>query len=206
MGDETMTTAPSDTFTAELSTLIPRARAFAYCLCHNAAEADDVVQESLVRALRARESYTPGTNMRAWLFMIIRNHYFTSRRQAWRQSAMAPEETDLRGAQASAADSTLELDEVRRALARLPEGLRSALVLVGAGGMAYDEAAEILQVEIGTIKSRVSRARGQLARIMAEGTPFDGQRPTTAMSSIVEQFERLRGSHRGLGQAATNSL
>ncbi len=141
-------------------------RAFAWSLSHDAAEADDLVQETLLKAWRARDRFQDGTNLRAWLFTILRNTYYTSLIR--RRREVPDEEGQWAATLVSPAnqDWTVSVEELRQALLRLPPTYREALVLVGGAGMTYQEAAEICDCAVGTIKSRVNRARARLLTLM----------------------------------------
>jgi RNA polymerase sigma-70 factor (ECF subfamily) len=179
-------------FKSELIALIPHMRAFARSLCSSAAEAEDLAQEALLKAWNARESYAIGTNMKAWTFMILRNQFYSEKRRAWRSTQLDPDTAERTLVTVDDPSAGLQLDEVRRAMAVLPEDQREALILIGAGGFSYEEVSEICGCAIGTIKSRVSRARDRLALILAEGShPADGQRPSEAMAAILGQLEEL---------------
>lgn len=145
---------------------VPRLRAFAVSLCGNVDRADDLVQETLVRALANIDSFRPGTNLPAWLFTILRNNF----RSEYRKRRREVEDVDGRHTEdlRSQPDQIgrVELSELRAALAKLPPDQREVLLLVGASGFSYEEAAEICGCAVGTIKSRLSRARTQLASIM----------------------------------------
>jgi RNA polymerase sigma-70 factor (ECF subfamily) len=146
---------------------VPSLRAFAISLCGNVDRADDLVQETLLRAWANIHSFEPGTNMSAWLFTILRNLFRSEYRKRRREVPdgdgtyadtlkTQPEQT-----------SRVEFEEFRVALNKLPTDQREALVLVGASGFSYEEAAEICGCAVGTIKSRVNRARTRLAELMA---------------------------------------
>jgi RNA polymerase sigma-70 factor, ECF subfamily len=150
---------------------VPSLRAFAISLCGNVDRADDLVQETLLRALANIDSFQPGTNMSAWLFTILRNHF----RSEYRKRRREVEDSDGRYAETlkSQPDQLghVEFNEFRAALGQLPADQREALVLVGASGFSYEEAAHICACAVGTIKSRVNRARTRLAELMSiEGT------------------------------------
>ena len=189
----TATTIPADKdFMGELTALIPHPRAFAHSLCRNAVEADDLAQDALLRAWNNRASYQPGTNMKAWTFMILRNQFYSDKRRSWRSTQLDPETAERTLVAVSNPMATLELDEVRRALAMLPDDQREALILIGAGGLSYEEVADICGSAIGTIKSRVSRARDRLALILAEGSyDQDEILPSSAMSTLMNTLDRL---------------
>jgi RNA polymerase sigma-70 factor (ECF subfamily) len=146
---------------------VPGLRAFAISLCGNVDRADDLVQEALLRALANIHSFQPGTNMSAWLFTILRNHF----RSEYRKRRREVEDSDGHYAESLTSHpeqhGQLELSEFRTALAKLPEEQREALILVGASGFSYEEAAEICGCAIGTVKSRVNRARTRLADLMS---------------------------------------
>jgi len=183
-----------DDFKTELTGLIPSMRAFARSLCRNPAEADDLAQDALLKAWGHRGSYTEGTNMKAWVFMILRNQFYSEKRRSWRRQDLDPEVAERTLIAVTNPDGGLALDEVRRALLMLPEDQREALVLIGAGGLSYEEAAEITGAAVGTVKSRVSRARDRLARILEDGAyEADGIAPHKAMGMILAQMDKLSG-------------
>ena len=192
---EAQTTQQDRAFERELVQHIPHMRAFARSLCGDPTAADDLAQDAVAKAWSARASFTMGTNMKAWLFMILRNQFYSDKRRSWRSSSLDPEvaaETLVATDDPSAA---LELDEVRRALAMLPEEQREPLILIGAAGLSYEEVSEIMGVAIGTIKSRVSRARDRIALILAEGVvQTDGRAPHSAMADICAQIDSYRAA------------
>jgi len=182
-----------EVFKAELTGLIPQMRAFARSLCRDAVAADDLAQDALLKAWNNRASYQPGTNMKAWTFMILRNQFYSDKRRSWRSSQLDPEVAERTLEAASNPIASLELDEVRRALACLPDDQREALILIGAGGLSYEEVSEICGCAIGTIKSRVSRARDRLAAIIESGDyGQDDVMPSNAMATIIAQLDGLR--------------
>ncbi len=145
---------------------VPSLRAFAISLCGNIDRADDLVQETLLRALANIDSFQPGTNMSAWLFTILRNHF----RSEYRKRRREVEDSDGHYAETLKSHpdqiGQVEFTEFLEALAQLPPDQREALVLVGASGFSYEEAANICGCAVGTIKSRVNRARTRLAELM----------------------------------------
>ncbi|MEJ0096983.1 MAG: sigma-70 family RNA polymerase sigma factor [Bauldia sp.] len=145
---------------------VPRLRAFAMSLSGNVDRADDLVQETLVRALANIDSFQPGTNLTAWLFTILRNHF----RSEYRKRRREVEDVDGRHTESLKSQPAqmghVELAEFRAALDKLPPDQRETLVLVGASGFSYEEAAEICGCAVGTIKSRLNRARTRLAELM----------------------------------------
>lgn len=168
------TRADEESFRDEFVALLPSMRAFARSLCRNRAEADDLAQTAMMNAWRARRSYMPGTNLRAWLYTILRNQYISERRRAatWRTDTSV-DDVVLPSPQNQ--EATVEMSDVQQALAKLPEEQREALILVGAGGFAYHEAAALCGCAVGTIKSRVARARRALASILGEERPPNGE-------------------------------
>lgn len=145
---------------------IPSLRAFAFSLCGNAARADDLVQETMVKAWANFGSFQEGTNLRAWLFTILRNEFYSQMRKKGREVEDADGQIADRQPALGNQESHLELQNLKSALAKLPEDQREAIILVGASGLAYDEAADICGVPVGTMKSRVSRARKALSEMM----------------------------------------
>ncbi len=179
-------------FKAELTALIPHMRAFARSLCRDRTQADDLAQEALLKAWNSRASYQMGTNLKAWVFMILRNQFYSEKRRSWRSEQLDPAVAERTLVSNSNPTSALELDEVRRALAMLPDEQREALILIGVAGLPYEEAAMICDCAEGTIKSRVSRGRAQLAHILAEGAgPMDDILPSSAMASMFAEASAL---------------
>ena len=179
-------------FKRELVGLIPHLRAFARTLCGDPAAADDLAQDAMMKAWDARTSFQPGTNMKAWTFMILRNQFYSEKRRSWRQSQLDQEAAERTLVAADDPAAPIALDELRQALSSLPDEQREALILVGAGGFAYEEAAEICQCAVGTVKSRVSRARKALqATLERGGYARDGRAAGDAMRSILADADRL---------------
>ncbi|HZZ67363.1 MAG TPA: sigma-70 family RNA polymerase sigma factor [Phenylobacterium sp.] len=150
----------------EVVALIPALRAFAWSLSHNGSDADDLVQDTLIKAWTNREKFEPGTNLRAWLFTILRNTYYTAVLR--RRREVRDETGEYAGALKSppTQDWSVAMHALQAALLKLPDEHREALILVGAAGLSYEEAAEICGCALGTIKSRVNRARARLLKIM----------------------------------------
>lgn len=144
----------------------PRLRAFALSLSGRPDRADDLVQETLLKSWANRSSFTPGTNLRAWLYTILRNEFYSQHRKRRREvedgdGAYAATLSVLPGQ-----DVALQLKDMQKALMELPVDQREALLLVSAADLSYEDAAAIAAVAVGTIKSRVSRARTKLAEIL----------------------------------------
>ncbi len=141
-------------------------RAFAVSLCGDKERADDLVQETLFKAWNHLDSFKEGTNLKAWLFTILRNTYFSERRKRRREVEDADGTYAARLATQPAQHGHMDMQDFRAALVKLPDDQREALVLVGAAGFSYEEAAEISGCAVGTIKSRVNRARNRLAGML----------------------------------------
>ncbi len=173
-GDRRASQASPDPATVEwrdaVIALLPQLRAFAWSLSRNAADADDLVQDTLIKAWTHKDKFEDkveaGANLRAWLFTILRNTYYTAVLKRRREVA---DEDGKHAARLSAAPTqewSVAMKAMQAALQRLPPEHREALILVGAAGLTYEEAAEICGCALGTIKSRVNRARARLLRIM----------------------------------------
>lgn len=141
-------------------------RAFAMSLTRDVSRADDLVQETVVKAWSNLHRYQPGTNMRAWLFTILRNSFYSECRKARRESTHMFDEERETVAQKPDHDGRLALADFRKMFERLPADQREALILVGALGFSYEEAAQTCQCAVGTIKSRASRGRARLVELM----------------------------------------
>lgn len=186
-------------FKRELAQVIPHLRAFGRSLSGNRDLADDLVQETLLKAWGARQRFQAGTNMRAWTFIILRNIFLSQMRRA-RFRGEWDELTASRVLAAPASqDKHIELADMQRALLQLPESQREALILVGAGGFSYEEAADICACAVGTIKSRVARGRVALETLLENGSlgprrehQGDGT-GRTALQQILGEVDDLAG-------------
>jgi RNA polymerase sigma-70 factor, ECF subfamily len=150
----------------QLVAVVPNLRAFARSLCGNTHQADDLVQETLVKAWKNQASFAEGSNLKAWLFTILRNTFLSERRK---RKYEVGDEDGLFAAQLSvhgAQSGHMDMIDFEKAFSKLPEDQREALVLIGAEGFSYDEAALMCGCAVGTIKSRVNRARGKLCELM----------------------------------------
>ena len=168
----------------ELLSAIPSLRAFAISLCSDRDRADDLVQDTLVRAWSKMDQFKPGTNLNAWLFTILRNCFYSEQRKRVRE---------VEDADGSYADSLctipdqearLDLEDFRQALMKLAPDQREALLLVGAEGFSYEEAAAICNVAMGTIKSRVNRARARLAELLGLDSENDFSTDRIIMAAL----------------------
>ena len=158
-------------FAQLLEAQIPRLRRYARALTRDATRADDLVQSCLVRALAKRHLWQPGTDLRAWLFTILHNQHVNDTRCALREGARIAGKADLSiPAVVPNALASLQLRDLERAIAVLPEGQRQTVLLVGLEGMRYEEVAGILGVPVGTVRSRLSRGRHMLRKMMEGGS------------------------------------
>lgn len=173
MPDVTTETASAEEFCFRDSVveLLPQLRAFARALTGNRDRADDLVHETIVRALNAERQFQPGTNLRAWLFTILRNQHISIIRRRRAEVTPLDDLPDSAVATPAAQLSNVEFKQVARVLADMPIAFREALVLVGGAGLSYEEAAAVCGCAVGTIKSRVSRARRDLHRQMGAAKP-----------------------------------
>jgi RNA polymerase sigma-70 factor (ECF subfamily) len=166
----------------EMITHLPALRAFAMSLTRNPSSADDLVQDTIEKAWKNIKSFTPGTNLRAWLFTIQRNAFYSGRRKVKREVA------DVDGILAGTLavkpdhDGRLALNDFRHAFEQLPVEQREALILVGGSGFAYEEAAAMCGVAVGTIKSRANRGRKRLAELLHLG---EGEDPTISDPNTI---------------------
>ncbi|MCF4099190.1 RNA polymerase sigma factor [Maritalea mediterranea] len=153
-------------FKRELLKCLPGLRGFAISLIGNHDRSDDLVQDTIVKAWANKTKFEPGTNMKAWLFTILRNEFYSQMRKKGREVQDTDGAfTDSLSTHAAQLGS-MDLHDFKKALSKLPDDQREAIVLVGASGLSYEEAAEICGCAIGTIKSRVNRAREKLREIL----------------------------------------
>jgi RNA polymerase sigma-70 factor, ECF subfamily len=154
-------------FNSLIDEQIPRLRRYARALTRDPGRADDLVQDTLLRALAKQHLWQPDTNLRAWLFTLMHNQYVNDVRRSAREGQTVEIDTMSNGL-AATTDPTAsrQLHELRRALAQLPDEQREAILLVGLEGLSYAETAAILAVPVGTVRSRLSRGRDNLRRLM----------------------------------------
>jgi len=169
-------------FREDLVASIPMLRGFARSLSGNRDRADDLVQETLAKAIANRDKYRIGTNLHAWLVTILRNQYYSEGRRRWREVSDAEGTHAARLTERPRHDSHLEMREFLGALQVLPVDQREALILVGASGLSYEEAAEVLNTRVGTVKSRVSRARSRLEALLNGGEGFSRDEASVSLS------------------------
>jgi len=187
----------TDDVTDDMVALVPQLHSFARSLTRDGVRADDLVQEALTRAFTHINRFTPGTNLKAWLFTIVRNeHYSQLRRRKFEVHGI---DTDLLPEPSVPPDhdGKLELRDLNRALSALSPGQRTALILVSASGFSYEEAATICGCAVGTIKSRVARAREMLIQMLEGYLPVATRESAAPVSrkifhSSMQTAPRLR--------------
>lgn len=179
-------------FKRELTEVVPHLRAFARGLCGRPDMADDLVQETMLKAWAAQDRFEPGTSMRAWTFVILRNAYLTDmRRNRFRGEYDEGVAERILTAPAGQ-EEPIHLSDMHRALLTLPAERREALLLVGAGGFSYEDAAQICGCAVGTIKSRVGRARATLTSMLEDGDiPRRSVDDDTAHRAILEELDEV---------------
>lgn len=172
----------------EIVTHLPSLRAFALSLTRNSSSADDLVQDTILKAWSNFDKFKEGTNLRAWLFTILRNSYYTTRRKAKREVADIDGEMAAKLSERPMHDGRLALLDFAEAFAQLPDEQREVLLLVGASGFSYEEAAEMCGCAIGTIKSRANRGRQRLAELLQLE---DGEAPVIADATNASVLDSL---------------
>ncbi|MFZ1415729.1 MAG: sigma-70 family RNA polymerase sigma factor [Defluviicoccus sp.] len=207
--DGVNTNPPSDAFVAELTRCLPHMRSFARFLCRGNDLADDLVQDAVVRALVAAHQFQPGTNFKAWIFTIMHNQTISNYRRK-RPVVTSTEVVEPASCQIAPNQiDALILRDLDRAIRRIPAAQRNALILVVVHGLSYDDAARVCHCAVGTIKSRVGRARAALHEMLLgqheAATPRADQRPALNASSNLgfdgqdeHPASRIPGSKRSL--------
>jgi RNA polymerase sigma-70 factor (ECF subfamily) len=187
------------TFQSDLIALVPFLRAFARTLCHGREFADDLAQNALAKAWAGQDRFEQGTNLKAWLFTILRNEFYSRGRRSWRQVHWDTDKAERIPTIADAQSWSSELNDTARSLRDLPDQQREALILIGAGGFSYEEAAKICGVPVGTMKSRVARGRTSLMDALEGDAPRERHVLNgTASEDILAQLSALTpaGAHR----------
>jgi RNA polymerase sigma-70 factor, ECF subfamily len=169
----------------DLLDCVPHLRAFAWFLARNRERADDLVQDTIVRALGAAQQFRVGTNLKGWMFTILRNLHYNEVRKNRVQTQSLDDPLAYEPAVLPSQVASLEFGDFRRAFWQLADDRREALILIGASGLSYEEAAKVCDCPKGTIKSRVSRARRELLQILEDGLLADRRRDSPAMAGYV---------------------
>ena len=195
------TERPMSDFSRLLDVEIPRLRRYARALTRDMSRADDLVQSCLTRAVAKQHLWQPGTDLRAWLFTILHNQHVNDVRRSVREGVnVAVEEMAPVLTVSSNAIASLELRDLEAAIAKLPQEQRQVILLVGLEGMRYEEVALILGVPVGTVRSRLSRGRDQLRRLMDMGQDENAAGPappSTAAAALAAR--RAAAAHRPVG-------
>lgn len=179
-------------FKRELTGVVPHLRAFARGLCGRPDMADDLVQETMLKAWAAQDRFEPGTSMRAWTFVILRNVYLTDMRRNRFRGEYDEGVAERTLTAPAGQEEPIHLSDLHRALLTLPAERREALLLVGAGGFSYEEAAQICGCAVGTIKSRVGRARASLSEMLTSGNiPRRSSDDAVAHRAILQELDQV---------------
>lgn len=193
--DKPRSSLPDAEFKLALTEVVPHLRAYARSLTGNRDFSDDLVQEALLKAWAARQRFEAGTNMRAWTFIILRNIFLSQMRRNKFVGEWDELSSDRALSVSGQQDDQIHLADVQRGLKALPAAQREALILVGAGGFSYEEAAQICDVAIGTIKSRVARARTALEKLLnssdKDSLADNGERGANPLSELMDELDTL---------------
>lgn len=182
------------TFQDLLLASLPRLRAYAILLTKDRTRADDLLQESVLRALCAKHQFQLGTNFNAWIHRILHNQFISFLRQQRRPMTTLDDVSESYLSQPAGQDDKILTQEVVRALGRLPEGQREALILISSSGMSYDEAASVLGCSVGTVKSRVWRARRQMEKLILDNDE-DNTGKTSSSPRIINRISDMLDAH-----------
>jgi len=158
-----------DAFTDEMTASLPALRSFARSLCRQSDMAEDLVQETMVRAWSSRHTFLPGSNFRPWLFTILRNQFYNAVRKRNRLVTWEPEAAERLLVQEPEQEARIHLEDVEGALSQLPRSQREMLLLIAGAGMTYEEAALAADCKLGTVKSRINRGRAAIRAIIDGG-------------------------------------
>lgn len=178
-------------FERELIALIPDVRKFSRRLCNRRAIAEDMAQQALMKAWRAQDQFEVGTNLKAWLFTILRNEVYSHGRRAWREAHWDPQSAERDPAPPDEQDWAVALSDTTRALQQLPESQRDAIMMVRVGGHTYQEVATLSGQSIGTVKSRVSRGCDALLGILDGDKPLPACRRSRTMDASEHLLAQL---------------
>jgi RNA polymerase sigma factor (sigma-70 family) len=181
-------------FRDEMMRVVPHLRAFARGLCGRADFADDLVQETLLRAWQAREKFQPGTSMKSWTFVILRNAFLSEARRNRFHGDYDPDAAERLLSRPADQEHGIHMGDLKSAMMQLSVERREALLLVGAGGLSYEEAAQIAECAVGTMKSRVSRARRNLEELLESTSAADHSTPSfVSHEEILADMDKIVG-------------
>ncbi|MBS0475744.1 MAG: sigma-70 family RNA polymerase sigma factor [Proteobacteria bacterium] len=193
-------------FRTALTGVAPHLRAFARTLCGCRERADDLAQETLLKAWAARASYRAGTNFKAWTFTILRNHFYSEARRARFTGEYDEDLAERTLKTPGGQEEAMALVDVARALQTLPETHRDALILVAVGDLAYEEIAEVCGIALGTVKSRICRARAMLANVLESGQLPDARHDFVmegdAIELLIGELKRVSNNNGKRSKAA----
>jgi RNA polymerase sigma-70 factor, ECF subfamily len=156
-------------FSTEMTASLPALRSFARSLCRHRDMADDLVQETMVRAWSSRHTFLPGSKFRPWLFTILRNQFYNAVRKQGRLVAWEPEAAERLLVQDPEQETRIHVADIEGALDQLPDNQREMLLLIAGSGLSYEEAAVVADCKLGTVKSRINRGRAAMRAIIANG-------------------------------------
>jgi len=184
-------------FSGLLETCIPHLRAYARSLTRNSDAADDLVQDALMRGWAARQQFAPGTNFKAWMFTILRNHFLSERRRDRQDARPIDDIVDVRLTCAPSQDVVIHFDDMARAFWQLSPHHREILMFIGAMGLSYEETAGIIGCAVGTVRSRLSRARFELQALLDKGPAAGNTRRCSARSTedFMQALSALQSRH-----------
>jgi RNA polymerase sigma-70 factor (ECF subfamily) len=170
---------------SDLIACVPHLRAFAWFLTKNRERADDLVQDAIVRVLAEAHQFEPCTNLKVWMFTILHNLHYNELRESLIRIQSLDDPLEYEPAALPSQIASLEFGDFRRALWKLNDDWREALILIGASGLSYEEVAKVCECSPGTVKSRVSRARRELLRILEDDLLADKRCDTPALAGYV---------------------
>ena len=178
-------------FERELVALMPYLQNYSRMLCRRGSISEDVAQDALAKAWRARDRFEPGTNLRAWLFTILRHEIYSHKRREWRHAPWDEDAGERVPAPSDEQDWAMDLSDCMRALGQLPAGQRDAVLLVGAAGFSYENASDLLGSPVGTLKSRLTRGRDNLSKLLANEKPLKPRTATPALNGMDDVLAQM---------------
>jgi RNA polymerase sigma-70 factor (ECF subfamily) len=180
-----------EAFERELVALMPHLQNFSHMLCRRGSIAEDIAQEALAKAWRGRDRFEPGTNLKGWLFTILRNEIYSYKRREWRHAPWDEVAGERIPAPADEQDWAMDLSDCVRALGQLPAHQRDAVLLVGAAGFSYENASNLLDTPVGTLKSRLTRGRENLAKLLTNEKPLKPRTATPARNGMDDVLAQM---------------